>query len=162
MFYDDPNPLGDEDFTYVLWLKRESINADVMPLAKETAALRSYFFFIEASGLNRFSLNGDNVTVNGAVTLNDTSWHFIVTWHDATANTLNLQIDNGTVISSATGGIFPANSAVPVRIGARGAVGSELYFDGLIDEVGLWRRVLTPAERTTLYNGGAGLTYPFA
>ena len=37
-----------------------------------------------------------------------------------------------------------------------------LVDDGLIDEVGLWRRVLTPAERTTLYNCGAGLTYPFA
>jgi len=32
---------------------------------------------------------------------------------------------------------------------------------GLIDECGIWSRALTGAEITTLYDGGAGLTYPF-
>jgi hypothetical protein len=32
---------------------------------------------------------------------------------------------------------------------------------GLIDEVGIWKRVLTPEEITDLYNSGSGLTYPF-
>lgn len=30
-----------------------------------------------------------------------------------------------------------------------------------MDEVGIWNRVLTEAEVTELYNGGAGLAYPF-
>ena len=34
-------------------------------------------------------------------------------------------------------------------------------FDGIIDEVGIWSRTLSSAEVTTLYNGGAGLAYPF-
>ena len=33
---------------------------------------------------------------------------------------------------------------------------------GRIDEVGFWKRVLTSAERSLLYNGGVGLTYPFS
>jgi RHS repeat-associated protein len=32
-------------------------------------------------------------------------------------------------------------------------------FGGRIDEVGLWKRVLTPEERSALYNAGAGRTY---
>jgi hypothetical protein len=34
-------------------------------------------------------------------------------------------------------------------------------FDGSIDEVGVWNRALSQAEVIQLYNGGAGLTYPF-
>jgi hypothetical protein len=39
--------------------------------------------------------------------------------------------------------------------------GSNRYFDGLIDEVGVWGRTLSAAEVTSLYNGGSGLAYPF-
>ena len=35
------------------------------------------------------------------------------------------------------------------------------YYDGLMDEVGVWKKVLTAAEITELYNSGAGLAYPF-
>ena len=34
------------------------------------------------------------------------------------------------------------------------------YWDGLIDEVGFWKRILTAQEKTNLYNAGAGLAYP--
>lgn len=37
-----------------------------------------------------------------------------------------------------------------------------LYFDGVLDEFGVWERTLTSDERTALYNGGAGLAYPFS
>ncbi len=35
------------------------------------------------------------------------------------------------------------------------------YFDGIVDEVGVWNRELTGAEVTSLYNGGTGIQYPF-
>lgn len=38
---------------------------------------------------------------------------------------------------------------------------SHTYFDGIIDEVGIWSRVLSGTEITTLYNSGSGLQYPF-
>jgi hypothetical protein len=38
---------------------------------------------------------------------------------------------------------------------------SSRFFNGRIDEVGIWSRVLTAAEITQLYNSGSGLTYPF-
>jgi hypothetical protein len=53
------------------------------------------------------------------------------------------------------------NSANAFAIGGRsdGAAGN--FVDGIIDEVGVWNRVLTSDEVTELYNGGAGLAYPF-
>lgn len=46
---------------------------------------------------------------------------------------------------------------------ALGKLGSNAAFfmDGILDEVGVWSRALTAAEITELYNGGAGLAYPF-
>jgi hypothetical protein len=85
------------------------------------------------------------------------AWYFVVTWHDPVANTVNIQINNGTVDSMAMAD--PSHtSTTPLRIGATGGGGQ--FWDGLIDEVGLWRRVLSAAERTQLYNAGAGVTYP--
>lgn len=37
-----------------------------------------------------------------------------------------------------------------------------LYFDGELDEVGLWNRVLSDAEVASLYNSGSARTYPFS
>ena len=39
--------------------------------------------------------------------------------------------------------------------------GSQFYFQGLLDEVGLWNRALTADEVEELYNNGNGLQYPF-
>lgn len=36
-----------------------------------------------------------------------------------------------------------------------------LHYDGRIDEVGVWNRALSGAEITSLYNAGAGKSYPF-
>lgn len=38
---------------------------------------------------------------------------------------------------------------------------SSQYFDGRIDEVGVWKRLLTSTERAQLWNSSVGRTYPF-
>ena len=49
------------------------------------------------------------------------------------------------------------------RIGCRNVnnAGNISFFNGSIDEVGIWSRALTPTEITELYNSGSGKTYPF-
>ena len=39
-------------------------------------------------------------------------------------------------------------------------IGGGLYFNGKLDEVGIWSRDLSASEVTELYNAGAGLQYP--
>jgi hypothetical protein len=38
---------------------------------------------------------------------------------------------------------------------------NDFLYDGLIDELGIWNRVLSPIEIEEIYNNGIGLTYPF-
>jgi len=46
-------------------------------------------------------------------------------------------------------------------IGLSDVVQSSDFYNGLIDEVGIWSRALTSSEVTELYNSGDGLQYPF-
>ncbi|MDA2917631.1 LamG domain-containing protein, partial [Nitrospinae bacterium AH_259_B05_G02_I21] len=63
-------------------------------------------------------------------------WYFVVVWHDATANTLNIQIDDGTVDSSSyTAGINDSNSEFDLGRQPGGD-----YFDGRLDSVSIWKR----------------------
>ena len=50
----------------------------------------------------------------------------------------------------------------PFRIGSYTNLdlSGSIFFKGLIDEVGIWNRVLTPTEITELYNSGVGKQYP--
>lgn len=91
-------------------------------------------------------------------------WYFIVAWQDSISDTLNIQVNNGTPNSiSYTDGITDTTSLFELgrNEGNLTPGGSPLRFDGRIDELGLWSRVLTADERTALYNAGTGLTYPF-
>lgn len=97
-------------------------------------------------------------TASGSPSIN--TWYFIVAWYDTVLGTLNIQVNNGPVTSVAyTAGIF--NGAASFGIGAM-AASNDLYWNGDIDEVGIWKRVLTASERTTLHNAGAGTTYPLS
>lgn len=160
---------GDEDFTIAGWFNIESIGADRWMISKDDAgdSEREYLLgYQHASTRFAFAVsgNGTDITVELADVLgapNVATWYFIVAWHDATANTINIQVNNGTADSGAhTTGCN--DNVTQFVIGGRtnsGAIASP--FDGLIDEVGMWNRVLTADEKTELYNAGNGTTYPF-
>jgi hypothetical protein len=53
------------------------------------------------------------------------------------------------------------NAEAPAREITLGTDSGGEVFNGRIDDIGWWNRALTTTELTALYNGGAGLTYPF-
>jgi len=63
---------------------------------------------------------------------------------------------SGILTSDKRGG---SDTAHPFRLGAGNDSGP--FYDGMIDEVGIWHRYLSDGEVESLYNGGAGTTYPF-
>lgn len=92
------------------------------------------------------------------------TWYFVLAWHDSVANTVSIQINNGTVDDAATSGPAASNSVLlPFRIGRAG--GSTMIWDGRIGPTMVWKSagggggVLTSTQRTALYNGGSGLPY---
>jgi hypothetical protein len=107
---------------------------------------------LSPDGTNETQEPADNL---GAPAL--ATWYFVLGWHDPDANTINIQVNNGTVDSAAyTTGIF--DGTAPFDLG-RNEAGGGFYWDGLIDEAFVYKKVLTANERTWLYNSGAGRTY---
>jgi hypothetical protein len=107
----------------------------------------------------RFSISDGSVVrlVNGLSTTATGQWFFIVAWYNSGDNSVNIQVDNGTPETATPAGGAPTANAVSFKIGW--LQGSTAHWDGRIDEVAVWGRVLTSPERTNLYNSGAGLAY---
>jgi hypothetical protein len=81
----------------------------------------------------------------------------MIVWHDAANDQLGLCLDGAAspILVSWSGGVF-AHPTAEFQISLQSN-----RWNGMVDEVGFWKRVLTPAERAEIYNSGAGKTYPF-
>ena len=86
------------------------------------------------------------------------AWNFVAFRNDNAAMTIYARRDLTDALPHLYG-FTMLTTTQAVRFGI-GQAGGQM-FDGLIDEVGWWSRQLSDAELVTLYNGGAGLTYPF-
>lgn len=159
--------IGDNDCHFGTWVKPESIGSKMMILCKENSGTDGgyYYLSIGADGKITFEVfgavsfgSGGSVTANTFGALSAGTFYRVDAWHDATANQIGVAINAGTAdTASHSAGIYAGLG--DFQVGGEG--GSSNFYDGLIDEIGLWKRVLTGGERTSLYNGGAGLAYPF-
>lgn len=95
----------------------------------------------------------------GSQTLSTGAWTHIV-WAYSAATGIQTWVDTVADIDTADA-VTPSTTAAPFAIG-RDEFNDARFFDGRIDEVGLWSRVLTTDEIAELYNSGAGVTYPFS
>lgn len=157
--------VGDIDFTWACWVNAESFQAaaDQYIFIKGNEGTIEYYLRVSGSGIEvKFGVYGSSGFGNqGAAGINaflsTGTWYFIVGWHDATADTVNIQINNGTPTSVAhSAGAH--DGAATFYLGDY-ATGGTRNWDGLVDQLAFWKRVLTSDERTTLYNSGAGMAY---
>lgn len=158
---------GDVDFTIAMWIWEDTGNLQVA-IAKNgsTAGQGEYVMYVTGTTDNILHFGVDTPVdvfhaVDSGTAIAPSGWYFVIMWHNATADTVNISIDNGTTASAGTTGALQAASNGAFNIGRQPVGGSELYWDGRIDEVGIWKRVLTAGERTRLYNTASGCTYPF-
>jgi hypothetical protein len=153
------------DFTFTAWVYFFALTTDSIVISKDIDSpvnSRDYtVVMISAGPLLRFYINGGaaGALVDSSATLSANTWTFVRVWFDSTAQTLNIQVNNGTVDSTNIGSSVPQVSSAPFEIGARAYSGFEQVMNGAVDEVGFWKRVLTSGEGTTLYNSGAGYPY---
>jgi hypothetical protein len=88
------------------------------------------------------------------------AWHFYCAWFDDDVDKIYFQIDNGTIVENDV--VTPPVSATQdFHLGAKDDNGIALFLDGRIDQWGVWSRVLTASERSTIYNSGNGRNYAF-
>jgi hypothetical protein len=158
---DDPllSP-GDTDFTFAVWVYPDFTGTAKTIFGKASASNAEYYLRHDgASNSPEFGVSGNGTTYTTVIgSLNSLSpanaWYFIVVTHDATANTITVQVNNGSTESSGhTTGVFNGTAAFEV-----GKNTLSPYWDGRIDEFGYWSRILTTDEKTYLYNSGAART----
>jgi hypothetical protein len=159
---------GDIDFTVAAWFYLDTL-ADMSLISKDMSGggKREFDleFFSSAGAVNKFRMRlfravDSSISVNDTTVISTATWYLVVGWHDAAADTMNIQVNGGAVVSAATGGALQAASDAEWRISSR-QFGPGAFANGRIDEAGFWKRVLTAGERTALYNGGNGVTFPF-
>lgn len=151
---------GDIDFTFELWVRLESFN-DQSLIAKDTDTGREYTLDCLANGMFRFYLlgGGGNPEVSWSSNASTDVWYHVIGWHDATNNQIGIVVNNATPVTVNTSGVAPSITNTEFNIGSRRYPSFENYADASIGPVRFWKRVLTPSERTELYNGGVGRTY---
>jgi hypothetical protein len=155
------------DLTITCWAKLASKpgGGSMFILGKDgnTTGTREYdLSYDTATDRFRFHTGRASVTTLDTVTsanlgaVSTGVWYFIAATMDTTGNVIAIQVNNGTADTLAKT-IDPPNTGQPFEIGR--FTGGLNYWDGDIDEMGVWKRVLNSTELTALYNGGAGLPY---
>jgi hypothetical protein len=96
----------------------------------------------------------DGVETGNIYTFNPSTWYHLVAVRDGTNISFYV---NGSYITTAQ----QTNPFENQFIAMGGQYNGDEPLNGRIDEVGFWNRALTGAEITSLYNAGAGKTYPF-
>ena len=154
--------MGDIDFSICFWAYMETVG-DQTFLAKSSSGGTIEYAVHHSGGVGgvyfavRNLANTGNGTVLAAVgSPPEDTWFFVVAWHDSVNNFLRASLNNGTAGETSFSGGVRA-STLDFNLGRDFWDGFKL--NGRIDQVGVWKRVLTADERTYLYNAGAGRTY---
>ena len=158
--------LGNEDFSISAWIRITADNGSARMLAKYhyDSDNREYAIAWDAAADNTFSFqigfsSGTAFTevyasTFGAPATNGTQWCWLYMYHE-NGTEIGISVDNGTIDTSAhTGGVHSGSSSL--NIGRRQ---EDLYCDADIQQVAIWRRLLTADDRAVIYNSGSGLSY---
>ena len=151
------------DFTFSFWAKLASTTpaTGYHAISKDDnigGTRRDYGIFHHPSAGWIFSVTDPlTIAVASGAPSSTGVWVHVVAWWDSADSKLRIRInDTTTAVSSMTGAL--SQSIAIFKIGAHEFTSAD-FFDGIIDEIGFWKRVLTAGEITALYNGGAGLPY---
>jgi len=163
--YLGPVTLGIQNsYTVGVWLKWAGFTGNgVNQIFYSSASeLGAQFFFNESDNPGYVSLANYGLfpaqLETGIPIPTDGGWHYYVFTQDGSGN-FTFYLDGVSVYTNT----FTPGSTLPGYITGIGAESNDLTqaFNGQIDEVGTWSRALSLEEVGDLYNGGAGLTYPF-
>lgn len=153
---------GTSDISVSCWVQMESQVGYTSPIGNWNGENYWMFFFDTKPQLALNFGSGNNYTeANSAI--NTGEWYHVVATIDRQGYTKlyvngTLQTDSDDISASSAVNLNTTNL---LNIGTAGDNYSNFTFDGKIDEVGIWLRVLTQADVTELYNSGTGITYPF-
>jgi len=164
----DINDIELHDVTFSFWIKVNDLTRDLDIITKGAHTTNKPLIIwrdeVVGTPADLGAGNTDTISVliyDGSVqhwvaapsgTLNDTKWHHFTIVIDPTKNLIKIYKDGVQVASNTKtwNGIQPTTT--PVKIGD--ATPSQYPFNGIIDEVRIYNRALTPEEIQRLYRIG--------
>ncbi len=163
--------VGDSDFSIAVWIKWSELGGTANHIAGKDNEISQREYRLDwNAAANRIRMRVfDGLNQVGIATANTLGapsagvWYFIFGYHDSAANEIGIQINNSTPNTGATTGA-PGDTTEMFSVGECGSVDNSPT-SGTIGPVAFWKStaggggVLTAAQRTALYNSGAGLAY---
>jgi hypothetical protein len=142
-------------FTFSFWYNRNVTSINGVLIMNATNAAGNFIWLFQAGATNsQYGTNKQQSAWFWAQTPSTTSvWTHIVCVYNAGAMTLykdNVQVATATFTHT---NVTSAN--MPLYVG-RGVGGN--YYNGKMDDIGIWNRALTPCEINDLYNSSNSLT----
>jgi len=114
-----------------------------------------YFILIYNNTSGRCYVNTNSLPISG------TGWYNIVVTYggDKNANNMRIYVNGGSNIAVVITNTLTYTGTLGSNLRINKRSTSQYNSGALIDEIGLWNRVLTEAESATIYNAGSGLFY---
>lgn len=163
------------DISFSLWVQPESAlstDSERALIYKWASGDASYgLTIVDVGGVEKIRLRIYDAAAPGSGVIYDwdislgtgTFKHVVVYWdqtgHGSGSGTAECWVDGssqGTVTDSAAADIN--NSAAAFSLSSL-STGIQWYFDGALDEVGIWSKVISSGEVSDLYNSGDGIPY---
>jgi len=156
------------DLSISMWINFESIQAVNGLISKFDSGQKSYQLDTDGTPNIRWNISSDGssdeiISVDASSVITSTAtWYHLVTTFDASASKFSVYVD-GILVGSNTGTRTSLyNSTTPFLLAGRNGGATVYNFDGLIDETGIWDKVLTFGEIQDLYAQGAAIPYAAA
>jgi hypothetical protein len=156
---------GDIDFSFSAWIYLTDLSPtepflDVV--CKSNGTTYEYeLAWTKATNRVSFYVEGPSF-VNATViasnfgNLSAATWYHVVAWHDSVNDIIGIRINDSqtNTVSYSSG-----SKDTSYTFCMSSTNGGFAFWNGRIDQVGFWKKVLSAGEITQLYNGGAGLSY---
>lgn len=152
-------------FSISCWFKTDGSVEDLAGIVTNFGAV-AYGYDLKISALSNIVVDfrhggdpGNTQLLIGGLNPDDDAWHHMVVTWDIPGDETKLYVDH--VLRDTE----PLNDAITWDAGCEftvGKYGSSAYWNGEIDEVGIWRGfALSQGKVDSLWNSGNGLAYPF-
>lgn len=164
---------GANPFSISLWFKAESLPGSgttgvFISNKKNNNSVGDCFKMMISSSTDgneifcqTWASGGGFLTLDTGVAVSTGTWYHLV-FVKANASDWKVYVNNSLVAQSTSTRSNSSTALNGISIGAEDqeASGVSQYFDGVIDELGIWTKALDTTEIAQLYNSGTGITYP--
>ena len=157
---------NDTPFSISLWFKSDNVTSNKGLITKSQVGSTEWQLIIKGSTsdilFRLLDATGGFIDRTSSTTLSTATWYHLVVVYDASETNTGLDIyldsslDNG--VTGGSGYVGMTDKTDPIDLGTWSRAN---YYDGIIDEVMIYKRELGTLEIKQLYNSGNGLLYVY-